>query len=149
MSMMVNRVSNVSFRAATPASEDFLSRPGAYSKPEQNAAPASAEAPKKNNNGALRVIIGTVIAAAAILGGLYAAHKYAGNTFDATKNFEEFKDLDFFKKAQAYVTTAIGKGGEKVEKGVNYLATECKGLWDKIFKKPAAAPEPPTAYKDF
>ena len=144
MSMMVNSVSNVSFRAAAPVSEDFLSRPGSFSKPEQYAVPASTEAPKKKNNSALKVIIGTVIAAAAILGGLYAAHKYAGKTFDAAKNFEEFKDLDFIKKAQGYVTTAIGKGGEKVEKGVNYITTECKGLWNKLFNStPKPAAEPP------
>ena len=143
MSMMVNSVSNVSFRAAAPASEDFLSRPGAYSKPEQNVMPANADTPKKKSS-ALKVIIGTVIAAAAILGGLYAAHKYGHTTFDASKKFEEFKDLGYMEKAKAYVTTAIGKGGEKVEKGVNYITTECKGLWNKLFNStPKPAAEPP------
>lgn len=143
MSMMVNRVSNVSFRASAPTQEDFLSRPGAYSKPEQNVMPANADTPKKKSS-ALKVIVGTVIAAAAILGGLYAAHKYAGKTFDAAKNFDEFKDLGYMEKAKAYVTTAIGKGGEKVEKGVNYITTECKGLWNKLFNStPKPAAEPP------
>ena len=47
-------------------------------------------------------------------------------------------------KTLVNVTTAIGKGGEKVEKGVNYITTECKGLWNKLFNStPKPAAEPP------
>ena len=135
MSMMVNRVSNVAFRAnENPLPEDFLSRPGAYAKPMQE---TPAQQPKKKHT-ALKVIVGLIVAAAAIAGGLYAAHKWAPETFNAAKNFTEFKDLKNFEKAKAYVTTAIGKAGKYVEDKALAFGTECTNLWNRMFNRTTA-----------
>jgi hypothetical protein len=142
--MMVNRVSNVSFRAASaPVPDDFLSRPGAYSKPEQ-AAPETNQAPKKKHT-ALKVVAGVLVAAAVIAGSLYACHHWGAKTFDATKNFADFKEFKGLEKVKAYVTTAIGKGGKAIEDAAAQVSSTCSEWWNKLFKKapkPEAAPTP-------
>jgi hypothetical protein len=138
MSMMVNSVSNVSFKSTSaPASDDFLSRPGAYSKDAQqnlDAHQSPAQAPKKKHS-ALKVIAGLVVAAALVAGSLFAAHKYKPEIFNASKEFAEFKELDFMPKAKGYVTTAIGKAGKAIEDAAILAKDNCIALWDKLFKK--------------
>lgn len=143
MSMMVNRVSNVSFRSGSaPVSDDFLSRPGAYAKPQESSAAQPASAPKKKHS-VLKAIAGVVVAAAVVAGGLYAAHKYGSKTFDAAKEFAEFKELDFIPKWKGYITTAIGKAGKAIEDAGNSVVAKCGEWWAKAFPKKAAAPDSP------
>lgn len=132
MSMMVNRVSGVSFKANNnPLPEDFLSRPGAYSNPVQD---APAQQPKKKHS-VLKAIVGTLIAAAVVAGSLYAAHKYAPETFNAAKKFADFKEMDFLPKWKGYITTAIGKGGEAIEKAATSAGKTCSEWWGKLFNR--------------
>ena len=134
MSMMVNPVSSVSFRAnSTQLPDDFLSRPGAYSMPAQEA-PVQQQPKKKHT--ALKTIAGLVVAAAVIAGGLYFAHKNYGEIFNEGKKYADIKNIeDFMPRMKEYITTTIGKGGEKVEKGFNAIAETCTKYWNKIFNK--------------
>ena len=145
MSMMVNRVSNISFRAGSAqVPEDFLSRPGAYTKPEEQVTPASNQTPKKKHS-ALKVIAGALVAAAVIAGSLYAAHHWGSKTFDATKNYADFKELKKVEKVKAYVTTAIGKAGKAIEDAATSVGNTCSEWWGKMFKKAETAPTPTPA----
>ena len=46
---------------------------------------------------------------------------------------------------KAYVTTAIGKGGEAVEKAANTVCETCTEWWNKLFKKADAIPDTPAS----
>ena len=137
MSMMVNGVSGVSFRAnsAPVNAEDFLSRPGTYSKPMEQA-PAGQNTAKKHSF--LKTVAGLVAAAVVVAGGLWAAHKYKPEVFNAAKKFADFEGMDFIPKYKGYVTTAIGQAGKYIdEKAVTPVVTACTEFWAKHFSKAA------------
>jgi hypothetical protein len=144
MSMMVNGVSGVSFRAnsAPVNAEELLSRPGSFSRPMEQA-PAVNKEPKKHSF--LKAAIGLVVTAAVVAGALYAAHKHAGKIFDAAKSFEDIAKIEGnVEKYKTYLTTAIGKAGKYIdEKAIEPLAGKCMELWDKIPFKKAQAPVVP------
>lgn len=133
MSMMVNRVSNVSFKANN--AEEILSRPGAYAKP----APAPAGEQNNNNpqvkkHSAAKIILRTLATAAVVAFALFAAHKWAPETFNAAKKFEDIKNLEGTgEKVKEYVTTTIAKGGKAIEDAGIKVAEGCKNLWNKMF----------------
>lgn len=126
MSLSVSPVSRVNFCAgmqAAPVGESIdLGRAGAFTTPDGTDTVVIKDdaAPKKHT--ALKVIAGTVVGLAAIGFGLFAASKWGGKTFDATKSFEDIKKLEGFEKVKGYVTTAIGKAGAWIEK-------TCTGLF--------------------
>lgn len=137
MSMMVNGVSSVSFRSnsAPVNSEDLLSRPGSFSRPMEQA-PVAQKEPKKHSF--LKTVAGLVVAAAVVAGGLFAAHKYKPEIFNAAKKFADFEGQDFIPKCKGYITTAIGKAGKAIdEQAVQPLVTACTGFWAKHFAKTA------------
>ena len=129
MSIMVGPVSNVSFKQNQMSVEDLLNRPGAYSNPEQTPA---AQNPKKSHKTA-KIILGTLAAILVVAGGLYAAHRFAPETFNAARKFSDIKNLEgFWSKTKAYVTTTIAKGGKAVEDGCKWVANGCKSLWNWV-----------------
>ena len=139
MSMMVNGVSNVSFRSNTAPvnTEEFLSRPGSYSRPMEQA-PAAQKEPKKHSF--LKTVAGLIAAAVVVAGGLWAAHKYNPDVFNAAKKFADFEGMDFMPKWKGYITTAIGQAGKYIdEKAVSPVVTACTEFWAKHFAKPSEA----------
>ena len=114
MSLMINPVANVSFRAqeSIPQNvEDILSRPGAFARPE----PVVNQPVKKNNHTFLKITAGVLIAAGIIAGGLHYLPKKFPAIFKVTENISKLEG-GIIKKAQAYITTGIAKGGEHVDK---------------------------------
>ena len=129
MSLMISPVSNVSFRAqdaASQSAEDILSRPGAFAKP---AAPVNPPA-KKNNHTFLKVVAGVLIAAGIIAGGLHYLPKKFPEIFKVTENIGQIDG--FMKKAQAYITTGVAKGGEFVDKWAIKATEIAKNGFDKV-----------------
>lgn len=129
MSLMINPVSNVSFRAqdtAPQSTEDILSRPGAYAKP---AVPANLPA-KKNNHTFLKVLAGTLVAAGIIAFGLHYLPKKFPEIFKVTENIGSIEG--FMAKTKAYITTAIKKGGKFVDTYADKAAEIAKNKWDKL-----------------
>lgn len=134
MSMMVGPVSRVSFKQNQPTAEELLSRPGAYSNPEQAVAPATQKPANKHKTA--KIILGTLAAIAVVAGSLYAAHKFAPETFNAARKFSDIKNIEKTgEKIMAYITTSIGKAGKVVEDGGKYVANGCTSLWNKIFNR--------------
>ncbi len=140
MSMMVNPVSNLSFRAqnsAVNSAEDLLNRPGAYSNPASGQTAPAAAQPAKNYKAA-KIVLGALAAVAVVAGSLYAAHKFAPETFKAAREFKDIKNIEKTgEKVMAYITTTIGKGGKAVEDGAKYIANGCTNLWNKVFNTKA------------
>ena len=129
MSLMINPVSNVSFRAqdtAPQSTEDILSRPGAYAKPT---VPAN-QPTKKNNHTFLKVLAGTLVAAGIIAFGLHYLPKKFPEIFKVTENIGSIEG--FMAKTKAYITTAIKKGGEFVDTYADKAAVIAKNNWEKL-----------------
>ena len=132
MSLMVNPVSHVSFKAQDAATEqkssveDILSRPGAFAKPEQQVVN---KPPKKHS--ALKTILGIMVGAAVIAGALVGMKHYFPDTFKIVNNI---KDIQGFEKYKTYLTSGIAKGAEYVETGAGWLTTKCVEGYDKVLK---------------
>ncbi len=126
-------VSGVSFRAgALDSARDILDQPQKHSRPAGAAAPeAKADeyvAPKKKHT-ARNAIIGTLVAAAAIVGGLVAGHKLGGFNKVIEKAGAEGagKVMKFLGQAAEKANTA---GEWLAAKGVKAFET-VKGLFKK------------------
>ncbi len=127
MSLSVNPISNVSFRAqeaVQPSAEDILSRPGAFTKPE----PTYTQ-PAKKKHTFLKYVAGALITAGVLAGALYGLKKGFPEVFKVTENI---KDLKGFEKLKAYATTGIAKGAEYVEKGADKVVEYSTKGWDKL-----------------
>ena len=125
-------VSGVSFRAgALDSARDILDQPQKHSRPAGAAAPeAKADeyvAPKKKHT-ARNAIIGTLVAAAAVVGGLVAGHKLGG----FNKVVEKVgADATGFKKFLCQAAEKANTAGEWLAaKGVKAFET-VKGLFKK------------------
>ncbi len=125
-------VSGVSFRAgALDSARDILDQPQKHSRPAGAAAPeAKADeyvAPKKKHT-ARNAIIGTLVAAAAVVGGLVAGHKLGG----FNKVVEKVgADATGFKKFLGQAAEKANTAGEWLAaKGVKAFET-VKGLFKK------------------
>ena len=132
---MINSVSSVSFKAATP--QDALSRPGKYSlAPKETVVPE-----KKNSHKALKWIAGITATALAACGLLILGHKQGKFTKLADNAIKEAKFMD---KVNHYLAVAGEKLSTKVWDPAAKFVTEdipakCKELWKKI--KPGKAEE--------
>lgn len=132
MSLMVSPVSNVSFRAQDFSTEqklspeELLSRPGAFAKPEQQIVN---NPPKKHK--ALKVILGTVVAAAAIAGALVGLKHLAPDTFKVVENIKDL-NLKGIEKYKTYLTSGIAKGAEYVEQGASKVVSFCSEGFNKL-----------------
>ncbi len=125
-------VSGVSFRAgALDSARDILDQPQKHSRPAGAAAPeAKADeyvAPKKKHT-VRNAIIGTLVAAAAVVGGLVAGHKLGG----FNKVVEKVgADATGFKKFLGQAAEKANTAGEWLAaKGVKAFET-VKGLFKK------------------
>ena len=126
---MINSVSSVSFKAATPAN-DPISRPGKYSMvPKENLV-----SEKKNNHKALKWIAGLATTALAVCGLLIAGNKQGWFTKLGKK---ELESATLLKKASHY----LGEAGEFLTKKAweptvkfvtETIPAKCKALWAKI-----------------
>lgn len=124
MSLTVSPISNVSFRAqeAAPQSvEDILSRPGAFAKPE------AVNQPTKKKHTFLKVAAGILITAGVIMGGLYGLKR--GLNLEAVENL---KDLKGMKMVKAYLTNAVVKGADYVEKGAEFIVEQAQKGWESL-----------------
>lgn len=122
MSLTVSPISNVTFRAqdAQKASlEDILSRQGAFAKPEP-----ALNAQSKKKHSFLKFLAGTLIAAAVVIGGIYALPKIFTNTFTSKNIDKSLKGMDMVKD---YVKVYIAKGSDKIGEFANEL-TKLPGL---------------------
>lgn len=132
MSLMVNPVSHVSFKAQDTATEqnssveNILSRPGAFAKPEQQVVN---KPPKKHS--ALKTILGIMVGAAVVAGALVGMKHYFPDTFKIVNNI---KDMQGFEKYKTYLTSGIAKGAEYVETGASRLTAICAEGYDKVLK---------------
>ena len=133
MSLMVSPVSRVNFRGSEAQAvkpeqniEDFLSRPGAYAKPEQTSSQKT-----KSKHKFLKAAAATIVAAGIVAGVLVGLHKGFPNVFDSAKSLDGLKNL---KKIQAYITTGVAKGAEYIEQGADWLITETPKAFDSVLK---------------
>lgn len=149
MSLTVNPVSRLSFgNGAQPAapqdvsntnaapqgvSEDIFARQGAFASPEEPAAAAANDKPKKHS--ALKTVAGIVVGLAVVAGALYGLKK--GGVVKEVENLADLKGFDKVKKSLEHY---LAKGGGYVEQGVNSVADFFKKNWNKLFhKEPKAA----------
>ena len=124
---MINSVSSVSFKAATP--QDALSRPGKYTTIPKEAAPE-----KKNSHKTLKWIAGITATALAACGLLILGHKQGKFTKLAD---DAIKNAKFMDKVNHYLAVAGEKLSVKVWDPAAKFVTEtipekCKGLWEKV-----------------
>lgn len=132
MSLMVNPVSNVSFKAQEAASEhkmspeEILSRPGAFAKPE----PQVVDNPPKKHK-ALKTFLGILVGAAALAGGLVILKHSFKDTFKVIENIKDL-NLEGFEKYKTYLTSGIAKGAEYVEQAATWCATTCTSGVEKL-----------------
>ncbi len=87
---MVNSISSVRFGEAP----DMFSRPGAYTKPEENFA---MDAPVVKKSKTKKAIFGTLAAAVIVLGSAVALRKFCPDTFKILESTEGVKLLDKVK----------------------------------------------------
>ncbi len=134
MSLMVSPVSHVSFKAQDVApeqklsSEEILSRPGAFAKPE----PQVVDKPPKKHK-ALKTILGIIVGTAVIAGALVGMKHYFPDTFKVVGNIKEL-NLKGLEKYKTYLTSGIAKGAEYVENGASWLTKQCGEGYDKLLK---------------
>ena len=130
MSLTVNPVSHVSFRAQEDVSsksvEEILSRPGMWAKPEEALTPQ--KAPKKHSF--LKFVAGALITVGVVAGALYGLKTRWPKVFDAAKNLEGLKGFEKFK---GLASKWVGKGGEFVESAVTKTGA-FKDNWEKLMK---------------
>lgn len=130
MALMINPVSSLSFKSQNMESiEDLLSRPGAYSRPEEY---VSNESSPKKKYTFLKVTAGILITAGIIAGALCGLKNAFPKVFDAEKSIEGLEGMNKFK---AYITKGIANGAEKVEAGANWIVNTCKNGWDSLVEK--------------
>lgn len=130
MSLMVSPVSKVSFGNGSVTQnnfteqsvDDFLSRPGAFAKPD-----VQDVKPKKHKF--LKFVAGALITAGVVAGALYGLRYKFPQVFDAAKSLEGLNGLEKFK---GYITKGIGIGGEYVEKGATATINIFKNGWTKL-----------------
>ncbi len=112
--MVVNSVSGVRFCA-----NDMLSRPGAYAREiEQQQTVVAQEPAEKKGSKTKKVVVGTLITAAALLAGSAALKHFLPDTFKVLSS-EELAQAGIVKKLTHYVATVgdylITKSGALVE----------------------------------
>ena len=124
--LSVRPVNYVQFRGDM---QDYLSREGAYSA---NATPQpvnvntnmpSDNYEKKSSSNTGKIILGTIIGAAVIAGGLWAMPKYFAKTFNPEKNLSNLQGTD---KYISYVTTYIAKAGKWIDENCTKAITATK-----------------------
>lgn len=122
-------VNNVSFRAgALDSAKDIMNQPQKYAKqPNAQGAPTGPEAdtfvkPKKKHT-VRNAIIGTLAAAAVVVGGLVAGHKLGG----FTKLIEKAGAADAGKVAKF-----MGSAAEKLNGAGEWLATKGTNAWKAV-----------------
>lgn len=130
-------LNNVSFRAgALDSARDIMDQPQKYAKqPNAQGAPTGPEAdafvkPKKKHT-VRNAIIGTLVAAAAIVGGLVAGHK--------TGYFSKLIDKAGAEGA-GKMMKGLGSVSEKLNVAGEWLATKGSNAWKAVtgmFKKGA------------
>lgn len=134
MSLLVNPVSNVSFRAQDAVAEhkltpeEILSRPGAFAKPE----PQVVNKPPKKHK-ALKTFLGILVGAAVVAGALVALKHSFKDTFKVVENIKDL-NLQGTEKYKTYLTSGIAKGAEYVEAGAGWLTKQCTDKYDKLLK---------------
>ena len=116
--------------------------PQTYTRPQ--VAPHAPEAPKKKGSVAKK-ILGAVVVAAAVAAGLaFGAKKGAfdpAKIADLTKGFKDSKWISWAKKPVKAVLEYAQKGGEYVNRGVDYVVQNAGKVvdWAKnLFPKKAA-----------
>lgn len=130
MALTINPVSCVSFKSQNIDSiDDFLSRPGAFSRPEQIV--LNDPAPKKKHS-FLKAAAGILVAAGVAAGALVGLHKGFPKVFDAAKSLE---GLEGMKKFNAYITTGIAKAAQAIESGASWVVDSCNNGWKSIASK--------------
>jgi len=139
MSLMVNPVSSVSFRAqesAPQSAEDILSRPGAFARPEPQV-----NQPAKKKHTFLKTVAGILVAAGVIAGGLHYLPKKFPEIFKVTDNISKMEG-GMLTKIKAYLTTGVAKGAEYVGQGADFIVKYANKGWKALkglFKsKPAS-----------
>lgn len=129
MSLMVNPLSSVSFRAQnTESVSDIFSRPGAFTKID--IIESDETAPKKHTF--LKILAGTLVTAGVIAGALYGLKRGFPEVFKVTEDIASKSGMEKFK---AYLTTGITKGADYVEQGAQWLVKSCSDCWEKVSSK--------------
>ncbi len=117
-------ISNVSFCSNGMSAQDILSRPGAYTKPQEGTTVQPQQKPAHKKSGYVKKTGIVLITAAAIAGGLYALPKFFPKVFDAAKDLNGLKGFDKYK---SYATTYIAKAG-------NWIGTKTSNAYNAVAK---------------
>ena len=133
-------VSPVSFRATTAANfQEMLRRPQTYA--EQPAAASTINAGGKKKGGVGKKLLGVLVAAAAIAGGLVFGHKKGYFTNNKITNETIKKGLGYLDKAGEAVLKYAGAAKNKVVEGFNWVKGKGAEIIGNLKNKAPQAPQ--------